>query len=118
MEKERTIFDYMNSIFYKKRLENFNAKECPPFLLLMWLSHDNDLIKMVNKMNDVLWMTPQDKVYEYFYQKVPRGKRFIKWAKKEKESKEKEKLRKDLIEDLRISKREANVLMSYRRLFK
>lgn len=117
MAEERTIFDYMNSIFYKKRIKDFNPRECNPYLLLMWLSHDDGLIGMVNDMNDVLWMTPQDKVYDYFYQKVPRGKRFIKWTKKDKETKEKEKLRKELMDNLRISKKEANTLMSYRRLF-
>jgi len=118
MEKKQTIFHYMNSVFYKKRIKEFDKKIFSPYLFLMWLSHDNDLIDMVNDINDVLWYIPHDKVYEYFYQKVPRGKRFIKWTKKEKESKETEKLRKSVMEQFGTSKKEANMLIDNRRLFK
>jgi len=98
-----TIFDYINAICHKKKLE-YDKKIASSYLLMLWFSHDNNLLPMLNKINQYVFSLPDEIIYKYLYSEVPQGKRFLKWVKKDKSEKEK-KFEKEL-EVYNISKKE------------
>jgi len=108
------FFDFLNNIFYKKR-EEYSKKDCPAYLLSMWLAHDPDLIGIVNKINPLQFILKDDIIYEYYFDKVPKGKRFIRWTKKVKDSKETAKLLEEIVEEHNCSKNEAKKILALMR---
>lgn len=77
-----TIFDYMNS-FYDKTGKIYNKNDkISSYMLAMWLSHDEKLLKVVDKLNEMLYNLTDEQVYDYLYDMVPKGRRYIKWVKK------------------------------------
>jgi hypothetical protein len=82
MAKEITIFDHLNNIFLKQGLK-YDKKVVSTYLLSMWLSHDAQLIEIVNKINTLHFNISDNLIYDYYYSKIPKGRRFIKWVKKE-----------------------------------
>jgi len=114
MEKEVTIFDYINQIFYKKESLEYDKKVAPSYMLCMWFSHDSKLIDIVNRVNGTYNKLNDKLIYDYFMDKVPKGKRFLKWTKKVKESnKDKDDLQL-LMNELGLSSREANMVMHHK----
>ena len=117
MAKELThpnTFDYMNQLFYKNRKYPYNKKICNAYLLLMWLSHDQQLMPLVHKINRLQWYIPDGIIYECLMDKVPRGKRFIKWTKKTPEDKKKKENVDELMLETNLSRKE--ILKVYDRL--
>lgn len=110
-KKENRFFEFLNNIFYKRKTE-FSKKDCPAYLLSMWLAHDPELIGLVNKINPLQFTLKDDIIYEYYYDKVPKGKRFIRWTKKEKESKQDAKLLEQIREEHVCSKNEAKKILA------
>lgn len=114
---EKTIFDYLNNIYNKGNL-GYDKKVAPAYLISMWLSHDKGLVDIVSTMNEYQFFLPDNLIYEYYYHKVPQGKRYIKWIKKnEVDKKEKEKydaVRKELM----LSKQEMEKYKMFTFLFK
>ena len=108
----KNIFDAINAINYKKSVK-YDPKIASAYMLLLWLSHDKSLLPILNKINKYLFYIPDDVVYNYLYSKVPSGKRFLKWVKKNKTIQE-ENLEKDL-EEYNLSKRE---IMLYSKFIK
>lgn len=110
-QKKENLFTYLNSLFNKKEVEPFNKTTCNPYMLSMYLSHEKDLINVVQEMNKIQFSLPDGReriVYEYYLSKVPRGRRFIKWTKKDKAGKKKEKQLEEIMEELDVSKLEAD----------
>jgi len=105
-ENKKTIFDYLNSIFYKKDIE-FYKNECSRYMLLLWLSHDKELLELTNDINQYIFnvMSDDELVYKCFFHKVPKKKRFIKYVKKDKKKDNKE--IEQLMKQYNMSKREA-----------
>jgi hypothetical protein len=104
------FFTYLNAIFYKRKL-TYNKKLCSTYLLSMWLSHDPELINLVNKLNPLQFLLRHDIIYQYYFEKVPKGRRFIRWTKKEKESKKRRKEIEELAKELNVSKIEASQIL-------
>lgn len=105
---ENNLFDHLNSIFYKKSIE-FDKKQCSGYKLTLWLSHDKNLINDVNRINQILFDISDECVYNYFYHKVPKGRRFIKYTKKDKKVDNKEV--EELMKQHNMSKREAELCL-------
>jgi hypothetical protein len=107
-----TIFTYLNNIFYKQGLA-YDKKVAPAYLLSLWLSHDPSLIHIVNKINELHFNISDELIYTYYYEKIPKGKRFIQWVKKdEKDKKIKEKV--TAFQDVTgLSKKEASNYLWY-----
>lgn len=101
--KELSIFNYINAISYKKPIK-YEPKNGSAYLLLLWFSHDNNLLPMLNKINQYVFSLPDEIIYKYLFHAVPGGKRFLKWVKKDKSEKV-EKFEKEL-EVYNISKKE------------
>ena len=89
MDKKKTIFDYMNAIYHKKDIK-YIKKECSGYLLSLWMSHDKKLCKMVNDINKFIFLLPDEMIYKYFFHAVPKGRRYLKWTKKDKIEKKKD----------------------------
>lgn len=87
MEEKQTIFDFLNSINDKKKIE-INKKDFSGYMVSLWLSHSPDCIDVVNKVNPFIFNTPDVALYEYYFDKISKKKRFIKFTKKEKDEKE------------------------------
>lgn len=105
LDKKYTLFDFLNAIFYKKNIK-YNKKIANAYILTLWLSHEKDLIDTVNRINKHLFDVPDEAVYQYYFSKIPKGSRFIKYTKKDK------KIEDDLTEMCKkynISKREAKL---------
>ena len=81
--KDKTLFDMLNNLYYKKGLE-YDKKLLNGYLATLWLSHDKSLLGLCNRVNKVLFRLPDEVVYKIYYDKIPKGKRFIKYIKKEK----------------------------------
>jgi len=93
--KEKTIFDYLNNLYYKSRLE-YDPKIAPAYLISLWLSHDKSLLPIVNKINPYHFLLDDRIIYSYYYDMIPKGKRYIKWIKKEKKEGKFENLHKEM----------------------
>jgi hypothetical protein len=96
MAVKRTLFDVMNDLFLKRSVK-YDKKIANSFILSLFLSHDKNLLKLVNEANPYINILPDELIYKYFYDKIPKGKRYIKWISKDKEDK-----RKKIIKELAI----------------
>lgn len=107
------LFTFLNQIFYKSKGHKYDKKLAPAYLISMWLSHDPALINIVHKMNSLQFYLPDDIIYEYYVNEVPKGKRFIKWTKKSPEDKKRKKKIEEIKEDYQVSKKEAMIILSH-----
>ncbi len=108
--KQLTLFDMLNNLYYKQG-KPYDKKLLNAYLATLWLSHDKSLLSLTNRVNEVLFGLPDDVIYKIYYDKIPKGKRFIKYIKKEKVS-EKNKDRLDyLMKYHEMSEREAKLTL-------
>jgi hypothetical protein len=113
---EKTIFDYLNNIYNKGTLA-YDKKAAPAYLISMWLSHDKNLVDITNTINEYQFFLSDDLIYQYYYHKVPQGKRYIKWVKKNEVDK-KIKERYDAVrKEMMLSKREMEKYKMFTSLF-
>lgn len=52
------------------------------------MAQDRELIKYANEINPYIFNMPDEIVYKFFFNKVPKKRRFIKWTKKSDEKKQ------------------------------
>jgi hypothetical protein len=77
------FFEYLKSIYSKADIE-YKESECPPWLLLLWLSHDKDSFQYVEKINKYLFFIKPKYIWQYLKYKLPYNKnKFLKYTKKE-----------------------------------
>lgn len=105
------LFDYLDQINLKKRKYPYDKKIASAYMITLWLSHDPNLINIVQDINKVLFTLPDDVIYEYFMDRVPKRKRFIRWTKKIPLTKKQEKRIEELQEKYGISKKEARIYL-------
>lgn len=112
MEQQKTIFNYLNAIFNKDDIK-YDKKIAPAYLLSLWLSHDQALLPIVERMNPYHFLLEDDIIYNYYFAAVPKGRRFIKWTKKVEIPKEQKELLEEITATYNLSRREA---MLYKKL--
>lgn len=112
MEQQKTIFNYLNAIFNKDDIK-YDKKIAPAYLLSLWLSHDQALLPIVERMNPYHFLLEDDIIYNYYFSAVPKGRRFIKWTKKVEMPKEQKELLEEITATYNLSRREA---MLYKKL--
>jgi len=83
MSTKKNIFDYLNSIYYKNNMLYNKSDGVSCYLLSLWLSHDKNLINIVQKINFLQFYLSDKIIYEYYFYTVPKGRRFIRWTKKD-----------------------------------
>ena len=113
-EKEPDLFTFLNQLQTKRRTVPFDKKIAPAFMLTHWLSHDKDLIRKVNDINQYQFLLPDDVVYNYYMSIIPQGKRYIKWIKKRKaDDKLKKRIEKLQENNPKLSTRECKMIISF-----
>lgn len=75
---------------FKEHINDFDSKICNKVLLCYWLSHDKTIIELVNKLNKLLWYMDDKTVYEYFYEVIPKKRRYLRWTKALKKDKDRD----------------------------
>lgn len=105
-KKDNHLFDAIKAINEKSYIE-YDPKKASKYILMLWLSESRELIDIISKVNYNIFNLPDKLVFKYLYQRVPKKKRFIKYTKKEKLSKEEEQEVQELINDYNISYQEA-----------
>ena len=116
MVKKITIFNYLNQIYYKTKKLKYDKKICKSYMLSLWLSHDISLLNIVQKMNFLQFNLPDRIIYDYYFDSVPKGKRYIKWTKKTPEDKAKDKDLKEIKEKYNVSKMKAMEIMDFQKM--
>lgn len=111
--KKLTLFDFFNQIYMKKTTHKYDKKLAPAYMLTLWLSHDKYLINLVHKICFLQFSLPDKVIYDYYFDKVPKGRRYIKWTKKTPEEKQKLKDINELQGQYNISKREAKITLKF-----
>lgn len=77
-----SIFDFINALLLKKKVE-YDQKIAPAYLVSLWLSHEKKFLDIVNAINPYMFSLKDDIIWKYYMEKVPKGKTFIKWVKKD-----------------------------------
>lgn len=99
-EKGVNIFTFLNQIFYKTAKHKYDKKVANAYILSLWLSHDPELLQIISEINPYIFSLNDEQIYNYFFHKIPKKKRYIKWIKK-KEKKE-DKSIKERLENLKL----------------
>jgi hypothetical protein len=77
------FFSLLNNLFYKQNKE-YDKKIFPAYMCSLWLSHDESLLDIIDDINELHFLLDDKVIYQYYYDMVPKGRRFLKWVKKEK----------------------------------
>jgi hypothetical protein len=114
MAKDPTLFTFLNQIQNKRRTVPYDKKIANAYMLTQFLSHNNELIGKVNKINKYQFILPDEVVYEYYMNAIPQGKRYLKWIKKRKDD-DKMKIRIEKLQENNpnLSKRECKMIISF-----
>lgn len=107
-KKENNFFEILNSISSKEKIKLYK-KDINGYLLSMFLSHDMELLDIINKINPFIFKLSNEVIYQYFFHAVPKKKRYLKWTKKEELNKDVKKQLKELCEEFEISEQEARL---------
>jgi len=107
-----TLFDFLNQIYLKKEKYPYDKKAASAYMLSLWLSHDKYLIDSVNKINRLQFLLPDDIIYKYYFDVIPKGRRYIKWTKKREEDKKTKKEIESIMEGTNLSRREAKMILA------
>jgi len=112
------LFTFLNQIYTKVKKYPYDKKLASAYMISMWLSHDPKLIDYVEKINHLQFIIPDKQIYEYYMSVVPKRKRYIKWVKKTPEEKQFMKDVLKIVEETTLSKREAKMLVTFKRELK
>jgi hypothetical protein len=102
-----TPWTFINQILYKSKKHPYNKKKGSAYLTTMHFSHDDSLLNIVNKINGLQFYLDDGIIYEYYMNKVPKGKRYIRWTKKTPKQKKFDKAVEKLMNEEGLSKRES-----------
>jgi len=106
-----TLFDFINQVLLKKKTFPYDKKIASGWMLSHILSHDYKLIYFVQKMNHSQFNVPDEAVYQYYFNELPRGKRYIVIPKKNEEDEDK---LNEICLKHNVSKREAMMILKHK----
>jgi hypothetical protein len=96
MEKDITLFTFIKQIQSKRRTVPYDKKIAPAFVLCLFLSMNKKYIEVVNRINQYMFVLPDEVIYEYLIKAIPQlpyDERYAKFIKKrEEDDKTKERL--------------------------
>jgi len=107
------LFNCLNAINQKNKSYKYNKKDCNAYMLLLWFSHDQKCLDILDKINERLFDIPDEMVYKYLYSAIPLSRRYLKWdkgIKSKKMLKKEEKIIQSMIDTYNFSKYEAEML--------
>lgn len=108
-----TIFDFLKQICEKTNKFEYDKKIAPGYLLSLWLSHEEDFIDVVHKIAHLQFRLPDDAIYKYYMDQIPSGRKFIRYAKKNKSSLKREQEVEEIMIRYEVSKREALMIKNH-----
>ncbi len=111
--KSNHLTEVLSAVTLKTPCE-YKSKEFSAFVLSLFLSEDPKLIGFVNKINKFQFSLTDELIFKYYVDVIPKGRRYLKFTKKTKESKNKEEDIKQLMELYGVSKREASLSLTER----
>lgn len=107
-----TLFTFLNQIYMKNEIFPYDKKIASAYMISMWLSHDKELIRYVEKIIPYQFTIPDEYIYRYYMSVIPKKKRYINWIKKTPEQKDFIKKVSKIVEETDLSKREAKMLVN------
>ncbi len=93
----------------------YKPKEFSAYVLTLFLSEDPKLGEIVGRINPYLFNLPDELIFKYYVETVPKGRRYLKFTKKSKEAKDKEQDIKEIMEKYGVSRREASLSLTERK---
>ena len=105
-KKKSDLFQAINCINYKTK-PDFDISKVNGYILSLWLAQDRELIKYVQEINPYIFNMTNKAIFLYYYKKIPKGRRFIRWTKK-KEPQHSDEIER-LCQEYNISPREAKL---------
>jgi len=82
---EPTLFTFLNQIQSKNKKFSYDKKIANAYMLSQFLSMDKTLINKVNDINKYQYLLPDEVIYNYYMDVIPKGKKYLKFVKKRKE---------------------------------
>jgi hypothetical protein len=117
MSKEINLFTFIKQIQSKRRTVPYDRKIAPAFVICLFLSMNNKYIEVVNKINQYMFILPDEVIYEYLMKEIPQlpyDERYSKFIKKrEKNDKTKERLEKIRKMYPEMPMKECKMILSY-----
>lgn len=117
MSKKPGMFDIFTQILTKRVKYKYNKKIAPSYMMSLYLSHDNSLLGIVNAMNKVQSIIPDELIYKYYYNQVPK-RRYIKWVKKTPEDKKLNDIINEIKLETNTSENEAKMILNHMKKIK
>ena len=107
------LFDFIKQTLSKSRKHPYDKKVAPAYMLTMWLSHKKEFVGICNDINRYQFLLPDDRIYEYYMKKIPKGTKYVKWVKKRKDDdKMKDRIEKLQLHYPNMSKRECKMILN------
>lgn len=113
-KKSNHLTEVLNAVTLKTPCE-YKPKEFSAFVLSLFLSEDRQLCKIVNEINEFQFSLTDELIFKYYVDKIPKGRRYMKFTKKSVVAKDKDEQIKKLMEEFGISKREASLSLTERK---
>jgi len=113
---EINIFTVIDQICLKKTKYPYSQlkKIASGWALTSWFGQDTSLIGIVQEMNKIQFSLPDEAIYNYYFHEIPKGKRWIKWPKKDHVLLKKESEIEEFMIIHDMSKREAQMIFSFK----
>ena len=110
-------FDYIKIITTKKKPKDFeyNKKVCSGWLLSFFLSHSMLYLPIVQKMNLMQMYVKDEQIFDYYFDKIPKGFHRLNLIKKTDEDK---KEIESIAQEYNVSLREARLIRIYKERLK
>ena len=104
--KANPLTECLNAVNFKVPYK-YDKKSVGAWVLTLFVSEGQDIYHHANEMSKIMFSVPDEVVFKYYVKAIPRKQRYLRFTKKTKESKEKEKAAQILMDQYGISKREA-----------
>ena len=115
MSDKPNPWDFIRQIQYKTTKQEYKKRYKMGWLFSFWLSHCDRYIYIVQRMNRVQMYVPDKAVYDYYFDKIPRGNEFMNLSKQDKEfMDERNKKIEEIKEEYNVSKREALLILIHK----
>ena len=77
------FFSYLKALYNKDENIKYDPKKFPPYLMLLWISHDKDNFDKIIKINKFLFKINPKYIWTYLRYVLPKGYKFLKYVKKD-----------------------------------
>lgn len=90
--KQPNLWTYIKQILTKSNDYEYDKKIASAYILCLILSHDKQSLPYVQKINKYLFLIDDKSIYDYLFDQIPKGYRYIKYIKSQRKNNEKDDL--------------------------